>query len=713
MFVKKIMALLMTAALVLPVAASGFSGRMGTILAADSTKETIIEKDVAGNPLFPEDEKGNIFYGGDPSVLVDGETVYAYVGHDESTDSEVNRRIYNMKEYCCFSTKDMKTWKREGSVMKVSTENVSWVSDSSTAWASQVVKYKNKYYLYFCSWDKTSAGKQSIGVAVSDSPTGPFVDSGKPLVRGTDTSPQSSNWDDIDPTIWIEKDKSGEEHRYLAWGNSRYYVCELNEDMISVKDRNGDGKITCGTSADKADIVNRTPSAYTEAPWIYRRTDENGEYTGPYYLFYASGWREKMAYATTDDLMSGSWTFGKTLMTPTATANTNHMAVFDFQGKTYFMYHNGSQPGGNGYRRTACVTELHFNDDGSVREIAETASGLTGTTSVLYTNSGALLEHEYFENSSADSNYPYDDKKIGTGIGKEETDSRWLLMTGKADAGDSYVSIQSENKPGLYITAQSKSKVTLAQDTDASATTAKKQTFQTVQGLSNEKGISFASVAYPGYYLTMVNGRLSLSDGTDAEASTFYRDIDKEDSSVRSVAASIKNNEILQGDTGAAKTLAKNITMTVSYANGTTKNTTNFVLNMSSVNVKKTGKQMLAVEYSEGAVKKTAMVPVEVVIKPVPVKKLTVKAVTKKKKVSIKLRWNKAAGERYELSYGTKKSQHKKLGTLKITKKTKMYSRTAKNFKKGKFYYFHIRTYSTVNGKKTYSKYKTVRAKIK
>lgn len=169
----------------------------------------------------------------------------------------------------------------------------------------------------------------------------------------------------------------------------------------------------------------------------------------------------------------------------------------------------------------------------------------------------------------------------------------------------------------------------------------------------------------------------------------------------------------MQGDTGAAKTLAKNITMTVSYANGTTKNTTNFVLNMSSVNVKKTGKQMLAVEYSEGAVKKTAMVPVEVVIKPVPVKKLTVKAVTKKKKVSIKLSWKKAAGERYELSFGTKKSQHKKLGTLKITKKTKMYSRTAKNFKKGKFYYFHIRTYSTVNGKKTYSKYKTVRAKIK
>lgn len=714
MFLKRCLSFVLAAGLVLP----SFYGERNVSSAA--VKEIVIEKDTAGNPIVNSaledgkdpDGKGKYFYGGDPSVLVDGDTVYAYVGRDAATDSEVDRKIYNMKEYCCFSTKDMKTWKWEGPVMQVSTEEVVWARDSSSAWAAQVAKHNNKYYLYFCTWDKTSAGKQSIGVAVSDSPTGPFKDIGKPLIKGTLTTPQTNDWDDIDPTVWIEKDKSGVEHRYLAWGNSRFYVCELNDDMISVKDVNKDGKITCGTG-ENADIVNSTPSAFTEAPWLYRRKNEKGEYEGSYYLFYASGWRERLAYATTEDLMKGKWEYGKILMSPTATSNTNHMAVFDFQGKTYFMYHNGSQPGGNGYRRIPCVTELHFNAKGEVLEIPETASGISGTTSVLYTNSGARLEHSFFVNSAMDKKYPIRDEEIGEGIGKEEADGQWLLMAGKADKKESCVSIQSENKPGLYITAQSKTKVRMAQDEDASVDMAKKQTFRTVQGLSNEKGISFESIAYPGRYLTMSNCKLILSDGTDVESSTFYLGIDKDDSSLRSIGASIQNNQILQGDKKALNGIKKNIRLTLVYANGTSKKSTRFTVDTKAVNIGTTGTKQVVVQYTEGTIKKRTLVPVVVVVKPQMVKKLTVKASAKKKKVKIVFSWKKAAGQKYELSYGTKKSQHKKLGNVEITKKTKTYSRSAKKFKKGKKYYFHIRTYSTVNKKKKYGKYKSVGVKVK
>ena len=74
----------------------------------------------------------------------------------------------------------------------------------------------------------TSDGQQSIGVAVSDSPTGPFEDIGKPIVSGkvTDIGTESSTWNDIDPTVWIENDENGVEHRYLAWGNGNFYICE-------------------------------------------------------------------------------------------------------------------------------------------------------------------------------------------------------------------------------------------------------------------------------------------------------------------------------------------------------------------------------------------------------------------------------------------------------------------------------------------------------
>ena len=57
----------------------------------------------------------------------------------------------------------------------------------------------------------------AIGVAVADSPYGPFYDPlGKPLVQ--------SEWGDIDPTVFIDDDGQA----YLYWGNPNlYYVCLL------------------------------------------------------------------------------------------------------------------------------------------------------------------------------------------------------------------------------------------------------------------------------------------------------------------------------------------------------------------------------------------------------------------------------------------------------------------------------------------------------
>lgn len=535
---KKVYALILALALTGLTACSGeetadTAGEKETepVMTTQENGEVSLAKSTGGNPLVGNSDTGEYLYGGDPSVLVDGDTVYLYTGHDLSTDDQVKRAVYNIPEYVCYSTKDMVNWKSEGTVMTVSTEEVDWVTGSMTAWASQVAKHhdkeagKDRYYLYYCSWDKTSAGKQSIGVAVADSPTGPFKDIGKPLVQGTLTEPQKSNWDDIDPTIWVDTDESGEEHRYMAWGNSQYYVCELNEDMISVKDLNGDGKITFGTTPKEADVLHHQTglTSYTEAPWLYRRKDADGKYYGKYYLFYAYGWRERMAYATTDDLLSGSWKFGSVLMPPTATSNTNHMAVFDFKGKTYFVYHNGSLPGGNGYRRSACITELHFDDNGKVEVMTETAAGLNGTVMKIKDADGNELYHENFMNSGNDAEYPYKDVAVLAGMAKADKDAEWVLIKGKADAAkDSYVSVQSENKPGLCLTAGEDKSVTLAQDTDASENMAKQQTFHTIAGLGDAKGVSFESVSQPGMYLTVKEQKLCLTDGSDKKAVTFY-----------------------------------------------------------------------------------------------------------------------------------------------------------------------------------------------
>ena len=483
---------------------------------AVETEPVVIEKSAGGNPILGFDASGNILYAGDPAAYVDGDTVYLYAGHDTASNES-----YVMPEWVCYSSKDMKEWKYEGVTMKAT--DISWRNDNNSAWASQVVKYGDKYYMYYCTWTKSDGGRQSIGVAVSDSPTGPFKDPlGAPLVKGSQTTPQSASHDDIDPTVWIET-VDGVEHRYLCWGNTRLYVCELNEDMTSIKDIDGDGSISMGK-----DIIEQTvkgaPASYTEAPWLYRRQDESGNYYGPYYLFYAMGWREQMAYATTDDLLKGEWDYGGLLMPPSATANTNHPSVIDFKGHTYFIYHNGSLPHGSGFRRVVCVEEFSINEDGTIDPIQETSTSLTGTASII-TQGSNYLRHEYFVNSGSDGAYP-----ITASVGVDTNimdikDAYWEILPGKADKDNEYyVSIQSYNKPGLYLQANSDKTVVLTQDAtaDTDGSVKKKMTFKTVKGLDGKEGsVSFESVSESGYYLTNESGALTLKKGMDAAAASF------------------------------------------------------------------------------------------------------------------------------------------------------------------------------------------------
>lgn len=702
---RKIMAGLLALSLIVPVLPAG---RTGSTVAKAASKEITLEKST-GNPMAGFDAEGNKMYGGDPSVLVDGDTVYLYVGHDVSTGN-----AYDMPEWACYSSKDMQSWKYEGVIMKADKGSITWANTGKDAWAGQVEKYNNKYYFYYCTWDATSEGQQSIGVAVSDKPTGPFKDIGKPLVKGTDTLKPNpaGNWstfNDIDPTVWVEKDDKGVEHRYLCWGNNKLFICELNEDMVSVKDINGDGKITFGTqvsgkTSKDADIIEKdvTGLTFTEAPWIYRRKDTNGNPAGQYYLFYAWGWREQMAYATTDNLMDGKLTFGNKLMTPTATSNTNHPAVFDFKGKTYFVYHNGSLPGGSGFRRVACVTELKFNADGSIVPMEETAAGLFGKTTTIYTNMGTPLSHKKFDNSTSDSAYPYAKVKVGAGMSSAASDRKWVINPGKADkTKNSYVSIQSENKPGLYLTVNSTKSVTLAQDADGTAATAKKQTFRTLEGLSDSKGVTFESVSNPGYYLTMVNGTLTVTKGSDKVAATFYTALDSSDKSLRSIGVTMSKNEFFVG----SKVSAKNATVRAFYANGVTKKVTKYTSNASKISTKKTGTKTLKITYKEGGISRTTTVPVVVIKKPGKVTKLKA---AKRNKKSIRLTWKKVKGAAgYEVAFGKKKSKRGYYTTVKSAKCT------VPDLKRKTTYYFHVRSYVKINGKKSFGKYMTIKARTK
>lgn len=606
---------------------------------AAEPEEVVLEKSTQGNPIAGFDDTNNLVYAGDPSILVDGDTVYLYVGHDDQGAGG----SYNMPNYLLYSTKDMKTWTYHGEIMNM--KDVSWATNDS-AWAAQVIKYKGKYYLLYCAERNQGGSGKCVAAAVADSPLGPFKDVGILITPDmTDATqygrPKSFGWEDIDPTAWIDNEGKEDERIWMAWGNTNPYMCELEIDgeSVKVKDVNGDGKISQGDDRATGDIwyqKNDIPAAaagngsgdvtFTEAPYLYRRQDANGEYYGKYYLFFATHWREEMGYATADSLEDNNWKFGGKLMEPTATSDTNHPAVFDFQGHTYFIYHNGSLAAGMGQRRVICVEELVFNEDGSIPYIQETSTGLTGFTSTISDGAGKFVAHRSFHNTLQDADYPLYDIKVNVSASADEEDMRWEMKPGKSDVTKgSYVSIESYNKPGCYLMAtktETKDETTEAKETteetaasygvvlahdhndNKKATTAgiaaesDAMTFRTLKGAAGQ-GVIFESVKYPGYYLTAKDGVLTLDNNMQAPESTFtVANGIPQMTEVTSVSVQKSKKTYQQGETFNLD----DIRVGVRYANGTSKflnNKNAFTVNADSIDTGKPGKQTMTVTYSE------------------------------------------------------------------------------------------------------------------
>lgn len=438
---------------------------------------------MASNPEITETTPGQRVYCGDPAALVvdtdqdgEGDKVYLYVGEDTG-----NGAYYSMPNYLCFSTTDMVNWTYEGIPLKAG--DFSWGS-ANDAWASQVIEYNGKYYFY------NSKNSSGMSVAVSDSPTGPFVDArnGSRLIEPGFTQGKVG-WDDIDPTVWVET-VDGVEHRYLMWGNSNLYMVELNEDMISLKG---------GSSAIEELTINGIPedSQYTEAPWIYKREGDD-----KYYIFFATNWHEELSYAVSDNIW-GPYEYKGLVMAVGASSNTNHPAVIDFKGQTYIFYHTGAQPNGGGYLRSVCVDRLYFDENGGVAQLEESSIGLDGKAVTLTLN-GEKLSQVHFDNSTLTSTYPAGTTLRLGGNSLYGTDSEWEIVEGNGG-----VYIQSVNKMGYYIT-EYRGFVKLLHDDDDTGASLDARTFKPIE----EGGaVAYESVSSPGKYLNVDEyGNIVLSE---------------------------------------------------------------------------------------------------------------------------------------------------------------------------------------------------------
>jgi arabinoxylan arabinofuranohydrolase len=293
----------------------------------------------ADNPIVQN------IYTADPAPLVYGGRVYLYTGHDEDAST-----YFTMRDWRVYSTTDMVNWTDHGSPMSLAT--FAWAD--ANAWAGQVVARNGKFYWY-APMRQRSNGSMVIGVAVSDSPTGPFRDAiGRPLVGNGQ----------IDPTVMIDDDGQA----YLYWGNPDLWYVRLNADMTSYSGSPTKIALTTAGFGTRTGNASR-PTLFEEGPWVYKR---NGLY---YNVFAAKCCSEFLAYSTSPG-PTGPWTYRGTVMPTTGSSFTNHPGVIDFNGGSYLFYHNGALPGGGGYTRSVAVEKFSYGADGSIPTIAMTTAGV-------------------------------------------------------------------------------------------------------------------------------------------------------------------------------------------------------------------------------------------------------------------------------------------------------------------------------------------------
>lgn len=306
------------------------------------------------NPVLPG-------FHADPEILYSRQTGKYYIY--STSDGYAHWGGWYLTAY---SSTDLKSWTPEGVVLDLRSPQVTWANGN--AWApaieEKLIDGKYKYFLYYSGNAADNSGKQ-IGVAIGDSPTGPFKDLGHPLVSQSPTG----RGQQIDVDVFTDP-ASGKS--YLYWGNGYMAGAELNDDMVSIKDE------TLTVMTPQGGTLKT--HAYREAPYVFFRH-------GVYYFLWSvddtGSPNYHVAYGTSDSPL-GPIQVAKSPIVLIQNADKEvygpaHNAVIRKPGtdEWYIVYHRINKhfldkDKGPGYHREVCIDRMEFNNDGTIRPVAVT-----------------------------------------------------------------------------------------------------------------------------------------------------------------------------------------------------------------------------------------------------------------------------------------------------------------------------------------------------
>ncbi len=254
-----------------------------------------------------------------------------------------------------FSSPDLVHWTRHEHVLDVA--NVSWAAYA--VWAPSAIEKDGKYYLFFGANDIQKDGETGgIGVAVSDSPAGPFKDAiGKPLISTFHNGAQP-----IDQFVF--RDDDGQFYLYYGgWGHCN--VVRLGDDLTSIE-----------PFPDGETFKEITPPGYVEGSFLVKRK-------GIYYLMWSEGgWTGpdySVAYAMGPSPTGPFKPMGKILQQDFRIARgAGHHSVVNVPGTDdwYIVYHRRPLGDDKGEHRQLAIDRMIFNADGTIKPVVMTNEGV-------------------------------------------------------------------------------------------------------------------------------------------------------------------------------------------------------------------------------------------------------------------------------------------------------------------------------------------------
>ena len=295
---------------------------------------------VSGNPLFPG-------WYADPEATIFGKKYWIYPTFSAPYEKQVFLDA--------FSSTDLIKWEKHSRI--IDTSAVKWAKKAM--WAPAIIQKNKQYFLFFAANDiQKNVELGGIGVAVSNSPAGPFKDHlGKPLIDKFHNGAQP-----IDQFVFQDDDGS----YYMYYGGWRHCnIAKLNNDF------NGFMPFEDGKTFKEI-----TPDGYVEGPFMFKR---NGKY---YFMWSEGGWtgpNYSVAYAIADQPMGPFKRIGKILQQdPSIATGAGHHSVISIPGKDkhYIVYHRRPLTEKDKNSRETCIEEMHFDENGLILPVKITKEGV-------------------------------------------------------------------------------------------------------------------------------------------------------------------------------------------------------------------------------------------------------------------------------------------------------------------------------------------------